>query len=194
MFALRTVYYKMIEKISDTEQIEHFNGFGLYDRSFINVIRGLDDPLPYLKGIISELGFRRTEVYYHQAVRTGGKTNFNLFKLYDVAMIGVTCYSKVLLRIATFFGGIIGGFSLLLSLFVLIKKLVLWNSYAVGVAALTCGMFFIGGIILFFLGILGEYILNINFRILHRPLVIEECRINFSSGITEQANEEQTAI
>lgn len=185
MFALRTVYYKLIEKISDTEQIEHFNGYGLYDRSFIEVIRKLDDPLPYLKGIVSELGFRRTEVYYDQEVRKEGKSNFDLFKLYDVAMIGITCYSKVLLRAATFVGGLIGVCSLILTLVVLIKKLVLWDSYAVGMAALTCGVFFLGAVILFFLGILGEYVLNINSRILHRPLVIEEKRVNFTDSQQE---------
>ncbi|WP_294854982.1 glycosyltransferase family 2 protein [uncultured Oscillibacter sp.] len=194
MFALRTVYYKMIEKISDTEQIEHFNGYGLYDRKFIEVIRNLDDPMPYLKGIVSELGFRRTELYYNQDVRIGGKTNFNLFKLYDVAMLGVTCYSKVLLRIATFVGGFIGGFSILLSLYVMIKKLIMWNSYAIGLAALTCGVFFIGGITLFFLGILGEYVLNINSRTLHRPLVIEECRINFTEESPEQTDEKESTV
>lgn len=179
MFALRAFYYKVIGKISDTEQIEHFNGFGLYDRSFIEVIRKLDDSFPYLKGIVAEFGFRRTEVYYEQNKREEGKSNFNLLKLYDVAMIGVTCYSKVLLRIATFIGCLGGIFSIVLSIIVIIKKLMHWESYAIGIAALTCATLFLGAIQLFFLGILGEYVLNINTRILHRPLVIEENRLNF---------------
>lgn len=179
MFALRTFYYKVIGRISDSEQIEHFNGFGLYDRDFIKIIRKLDDPFPYLKGIVSEFGIKRTEVYYEQSKREAGKTHFNLFKLYDVAMIGVTCYSKVLLRIATFIGCLVGLFSLLFTVFVVIKKIMHWESYGIGIAALTCATLFLGAIQLFFLGIIGEYILNINTRVIHRPLVIEEKRINF---------------
>ena len=67
MYWLRGCYYKLIKKLSDVEQIEQFTGFGLYDKRFIEVLRNLDDPTPFLRGIVAELGFRRKEIPYDQA-------------------------------------------------------------------------------------------------------------------------------
>lgn len=179
MFLLRRVYYKLIQMIADTEQIENFNGFGLYDKSFIDVLKKLDDPNPYLKGIVAEFGFRRTEIHYEQQTRKKGKTNFNLMKLYDVAMMGITCYTKAILRAATFLGCMLSVVSFIIAVITVIRKLLDWNNFPVGSAAIAVGVFFLGSVQLFFLGIIGEYIMNINTRVLHRPLVIEEKRINF---------------
>lgn len=102
MYFLRSCYYKIIKKFSDTEQIEHFTGFGLYDKKFIDVLRNLDDTTPYLRGIVAELGFKRKEIPYKQPKRKAGKTHNNFYTLYDAAMLGLTSYTKIGLRIATF--------------------------------------------------------------------------------------------
>jgi polyisoprenyl-phosphate glycosyltransferase len=179
IYAFRSLYYKMIKKISDVEQIEHFTGFGLYDRAFINVIKELKDPNPYIRGIVSELGFQRTEVEFTQPKRLHGKSTNNFFTLYDCAMIGITSYSKTFMRMATFIGFALAGLSAVAAIVYLVMKLLFWNSFAAGMAPLLIGVFFIGAIQIFFIGILGEYILSINTRVMQRPLVIEEKRINF---------------
>ncbi len=179
MYLIRTMYYKMINKIANIEHIEHFTGFGLYDRKFIEVLKKLDDPTPYLRGIVAELGFTRKEINYKQAQRKFGKTKNNFFSLYDIGMLGITSYSKIILRLATFIGFFIGGLSFLLSIVYGILKLIYWESFPMGTAPILIGVFFLGGLQLFFIGILGEYILNINTKVLKRPLVVEEERINF---------------
>ncbi len=179
MYFLRSCYYKTIKKMSDTEQIEHFTGFGLYDKSFIEVLRNLDDPTPFLRGIVAELGFSRKDIPYEQAKRRAGKTHNNFYKLYDAAMLSFTSYTKVGLRLATFGGLFIGFVSFIVAMVYLVLKLCNWEMFSAGSAPIVIGMFFLGAIQLFFLGFLGEYILSINARMMKRPLVIEEKRINF---------------
>ena len=176
---MRTCYYKLIKKMSDVEQIEHFTGSGLYDRAFIEVLRKLDDPIPFMRGIVAELGFERKEIPYEQPKRRAGKTHNNFYSLYDAAMLSFTSYTKIGLRIATFAGAIVGFLSFILAIVYLILKLTNWDRYPAGTAPILIGMLFLGAVILFFIGLLGEYILNINKRVMHRPLVIEEERINF---------------
>lgn len=183
MYLARTIYYKMIDKMADIKHIEHFTGFGLYDKKFIDVLRKLDDPTPYLRGIVAELGFTRKEIPYEQQQRKFGKTKNNFFSLYDVGMLGITSYTKIILRLATFIGFFVGVISFFLSIIYLILKLIYWDSYPAGTAPILIGMFFLGSLQLFFIGILGEYIMNINTKVLKRPLVVEEERINFDEGI-----------
>lgn len=178
-YFLRKCYYHLLHKISEIQHINQFMGFGLYDKKFVEVLADLDDPLPYLRGIVAELGFERKEIEYTQEARKKGKTHFNFFKMYDLAMLGITSYSKAVMRIATFFGFFTGVVSLLIALITLIVKLVNWDAYPVGIAAIAVGVFIFGSLQLFFIGFLGEYVLNINTRIMHRPLVIEEERLNF---------------
>ncbi len=180
MYAMRSLYYKIIGTLSDTKQIQHFNGFGLYDKAFIEVIKELDDPAPYLKGIVAEFAMRQSVVPYEQAASNRGKSGSNFFKNYDVAMLGITSYTKTLMRMATFIGMGLGVVSALFAIFILINKLVHWNTYPIGIPTVIIGIFFIGAVQLFFLGILGEYILSINTRVLKRPLVVIEKMINFS--------------
>lgn len=179
LYFLRSRYYKMIKKISDVEQIEHFTGFGLYDRSFIKVMSDLGDPSPFLRGIVSELGYERMELPYTQAKRKAGKTSNNWYKLYDAGMLGITSYSKVIMRIATMFGFSFSALCLLISIIYFFLKLTLWNNFPMGTAPIIIGIFLLASIQIFFIGLLGEYIININTRVLNRPLVIEEKRINF---------------
>lgn len=184
MYGLRTLYYKMIKKFSDVEQIEHFTGSGLYDREFVEVLRELDDPTPFLRGIVAELGFRRKEIPYVQPQRRAGKTHNNWYSLYDAAMLSFTSYTKIGLRLCTFAGLICGALSFLIGMVYLIAKLIWWYSLDAGMAPVLIGVFFLGAVELFFIGFIGEYIMSINQRVMKRPLVIEEERIGFDK--TEQ--------
>ncbi|MBR1701104.1 MAG: glycosyltransferase family 2 protein [Lachnospiraceae bacterium] len=178
---MRTCYYKMIKKMSDVEQIEHFTGFGLYDRDFIEVLRKLDDPTPFLRGIVAELGYRRKDIPYEQQKRRAGKTHNNWFTLYDAAMLSFTSYTKVGLRLATFLGFFVGAISMVVAIVYLILKLLYWERFVAGTTPILLAVLILGALQLFFIGFLGEYILSINKRVMNRPLVIEEERINFES-------------
>ena len=179
MYHLRSMYYKFIKKFSDVEQIEHFTGSGLYDKEFVEVLRNLKDPTPFLRGIVAELGYRRKEIPYEQPKRRAGKTHNNFYSLYDAAMLSITSYTKIGLRLCTFFGIACGGVSVLIGIIYLILKLIYWDNFAAGMAPVLIGMFFLGAVQLFFIGFIGEYVLSINQRVMNRPLVIEEERINF---------------
>lgn len=181
MRLLRTCYYKTIRKMSSVDQIEHFTGFGLYDRTFIDVLRGLHDPTPFIRGIVAELGFRRREIPYEQPKRRAGKTKNNFYTLYDAAMLSFTSYTKSGMRVCTIMGFFTALMSILIGLVYFVMKLVNWNSFDMGSAPLLIGVFCLGGIQLFFIGFLGEYIMSINTRMMNRPLVIEEKRINFDN-------------
>ena len=179
MNLFRSLYYKIMKKISDADFIEQFTGFGLYDKEFIDVLRRLKDPTPFLRGIVAELGFKITTVPYIHEKRRSGKSKFSLYKLFDAAMLSFTSYTKVGLRVATIGGGIIAFMSLIVGLFYFIRKLFYWNEMPIGMAPLVIGVFFLGALQLFFIGFLGEYIMSMNARIMNRPLVIEEERINW---------------
>ena len=179
MYICRSVFYKIFNKIGDIEHIEHFTGFGLYDRCFIETLRELDDPIPYLRGIVTELGPQRAEIEYVQPKRERGKTKTNFFSLYDVAMLGFTSYSKVIPRIATLGGFISGCLCLLGALGFFIFKLLNWETFPWGMAPILISIFLLSGIQLFFIGFLGECINSINIRVMRRPLVVEDERLNF---------------
>jgi polyisoprenyl-phosphate glycosyltransferase len=178
-YFLRTIYYRVLRKLSDVPLIENFTGFGLYDRQVIEVLRGLNDPYPYFRGLIADLGFERAEIEFHQARRKRGVSKNNFYTLYDIAMLGVTGYTKVPLRLATMLGFIASALSFLVGLIYLIYKLLFWQQFSLGSAPIVIGLFFLGSIQLLFLGIVGEYIGAIYTQVMRRPLVIEKERINF---------------
>lgn len=180
VYFLRGCYYKLIKKMSSCEQIEQFTGFGLYDSSFVQTMRDLRDPTPFIRGIVAELGPERKEIEYTQPQRRAGKTHNNWYSLYDAAMLSFTSYTKVGLRLATFIGFISAGISFLIGLIYLIAKICFWNSFTMGYAPMMIAIFFMGGIQLGFLGFMGEYIMAMNTRIMNRPLVVEEERLNFN--------------
>ncbi|MDO5155666.1 MAG: glycosyltransferase family 2 protein [Eubacteriales bacterium] len=179
IYWIRSLYYKMIKKFSDVEQIEHFTGSGLYDRSFIEVLRGLKDPSPFLRGIVAELGYKRKEITYEQPLRRAGVTKNNFYTLYDAAMLSFTSYTKIGLRLCTFMGLSCSAVSALIGMIYLILKLIYWDRFPAGMTPVLIGIFLLGSIQLIFIGFLGEYILSINQRVMNRPLVVEEERINF---------------
>lgn len=187
MYFFRSCYYRIIKKMSDVEQIEHFTGFGLYDKSFVEILRNLKDPTPFLRGIVAELGYARKEIPYKQEKRRAGKSSYSIYKLYDAAMLSFTSYTKIGLRLATFIGIGCSCISLLVALVYLVYKLLYWDRFPAGTTPILLGIFIFGSLQLFFIGLLGEYIMNMNVRIMNRPLVIEEERINFQK---ENGNEE----
>ena len=179
VYGLRSLYYKLIKKFSAVDQIEHFTGFGLYDRSFVDVLRSLNDPTPFIRGIVAELGGKRIEVPYEQPLRRAGKTHNNWYSLYDAAMLSVTSYTKVGMRLAVFVGVFFAMISMVVGLVYLIMKLIFWNRFVAGQAPTVIITSLMCSVLLAFMGFLGEYISAINMRVMHRPLVIEEERINF---------------
>ena len=178
-FFVRKAYYKTINRLSEVELVQNATGFGLYDRRVVDDIRQINDPYPYLRGLICDLGYERALIPFTQPTRKRGLTKNNFYTLWDIAMLGITNHSKVPLRLAVFTGFCVGAFSFIVALVYLIYKLLFWSSFQVGTAPLVIGMFFIGAVQLIFIGLLGEYIGAIHTQILHRPLVIEKERINF---------------
>ena len=186
MRLLRTCYYKIIKKMSDVEQIEHFTGFGLYDKRLIEVLKNLDDSTPFLRGIVAELGYKRIDIPYEQQKRAAGKTHNNWATLYDAAMLSFTSYTKIGLRIATIIGFGLSAISLVVALIYLILKLVFWDRFVAGTIPILLAVCILGSVQIFFIGLLGEYVLSINKRIMKRPLVIEEERLNFEKNEGEK--------
>ncbi|MDE5703847.1 MAG: glycosyltransferase family 2 protein [Bacteroidales bacterium] len=179
MFAVRKLFYNLLAKASETEQVKNFTGFGLYDKQFMDVLRKIDDPYPYFRGLVAELGFERAEVPFVQPKRERGKTHNNFYTLYDMAMLGFVNHSKLPLRLASFLGFGTAILSLLVAIVYFIYKLVYWESFSVGQAPLVIGLFFFSAVQLFFIGIIGEYVGAIHTQVRKRPLVIEKERINF---------------
>ena len=179
MSFIRKSYYAIAEKISDVSLIRNFNGASLFDRRVIEVIRTFDDPYPYFRGMLAEVGMRQAQVHFVQQKRRRGISKNNFFSLYDMAITGITSYSKAPLRIVTFVGFFLAGISFLVALGYLAYKLYAWDSFQLGLAPIVIGLFFINGMILTILGVILEYIGSINVRIINRPLVVEMERLNF---------------
>jgi polyisoprenyl-phosphate glycosyltransferase len=179
IFILRTIYYKTLARFSDVKLIPHFTGFGMYDRQVIDILRNLQDPYPYFRGLIADIGFEPAFIKFSQPARKHGKSKSNIFYLYEEAMLGITSYTKLPLRIATMIGFVTAIISFLIGMFYLIYKLIFWSSFTVGIAPAAIGLFFFASVQLIFLGIIGEYISMIYIHILNRPLVYEKERLNF---------------
>ena len=181
-FAIRKGYYELVSRLAEIELVKNATGFGLYDRRVIDVLIEIDDPYPYFRGLISEVGFPVAKVPYHQPVRLRGITSNNFYRLYDMAMLGITNHSKVPLRLATMLGFAVSLLSFFVAIAYFIMKLLYWDSFVLGLAPLEIGLFFFGSVQLFFIGILGEYIGAIYTQVQKRPLVVERERINFETN------------
>jgi len=178
-FAIRKAYYNLVGRLSEIELIKNFTGFGLYDQRVIETLRSIEDPYPYFRGLICDIGFERAVIEYIQPLRKRGFTKNNFYTLYDMAMLGITNHSKVPLRLATMTGFAVAFLNLIVALGYFVYKLIFWNSFTVGIAPLVIGLFFFASVQLFFIGIIGEYIGSIHTQVLKRPLVVEKERINF---------------
>lgn len=179
MFAIRKIYYNLISKLSKTELIKNYTGFGLYDREVIEILRRLNEPAPYFRGLICEIGFKRAEIEYTQPARQKGKSKIGFYTLYDLAILGIVNYSIIPLRLAVFIGLIVSLCSFLLAVVYFFYKIIFWFRFQVGMAPLVIGLFFFSSIQLIFIGIMGEYLGVIYTNVQNRPLVIEKERINF---------------
>lgn len=180
LYGIRSLGYYIVTQLSDIKPTPHFTGFGLYDKMVMEVLKKIEDPYPYLRGIISEIGFDSAEIEYKQRQRKRGKSSYrNFYRLYDAGMLGITSHSTVPLRIATFLGFALSLLSLVVALGYLIAKLLFWDYFPLGTAPVTVGLFLLASVQLFFIGIIGEYIGLMHMRILKRPLVVERERINF---------------
>jgi len=179
MFAIRRLYYSSVARIADVKLIQNFTGFGLYDRQVIEALRRIDDPYPYARGLIAEIGHDVVQIPYNQPRRRRGITKHNFYSLYDIAMLGITSHSRMPLRIATMAGFALSALSLLVSVAYLLLKVLFWNRFPFGMAPVLIGVFFFASIQLFFIGLLGEYVGAILTHVQKRPLVFERERINF---------------
>lgn len=179
MFAVRRLYYTMVTRIADVELVQNFTGFGLYDRRLLDELKRINDPYPYFRGLISEVGFEVVKVPYNQPRRRRGITKNNFYTLYDMAMLGITSHSRVPLRLATMAGFALAALSLAVSVAYLVVKLLFWDKFSMGTAPILIGLFFFGSVQLLFIGLLGEYVGAILRHVSNRPLVVEKERINF---------------
>ena len=179
MFAIRKMYYNFINRVSDIKLLKNSTGFGLYDRCVIEELRKIDDPYPYFRGLVSDIGFPSHEIEYTQPMRKRGISKNNFYTLYDIAMLGITNHSKVPLRLATMLGFAMAIASFLIAMGYLVAKLIFWEQFSLGTAPLIIGLFFLGSVQLFFIGIIGEYIGAIYTQVQKGPLVVEKERINF---------------
>jgi glycosyltransferase involved in cell wall biosynthesis len=182
IFWIRKQYYRLVNQLSGVETYENFTGFGLFDRRVVDIIKQFDDPYPYFRGIIAEIGMPHFEIPYHQPVRKRGITKNNFYSLYDLAMLAITSLSKVPLRVVTFLGFACSLLCVLVSLAYLVYKLIFWSRFSAGIAPLVIGVFLFMSLQMMFIGILGEYVGTIHTLVQKRPLVIEEARINFEYG------------
>lgn len=180
-FAVRRLYYWLLNLVNDSGAplLSNCTGFGLYDKCVVDELRKLDEPYPYLRGLVCELGYSRALIPFVQPLRKRGLTKNNFYTLYDNAMTGFTNHSKVPLRLAALGGFVLGVFSFMLAMVYLVLKLLYWDSFPMGTAPLLLAVLFFSSVQLFFIGIIGEYIGAILTQVLKRPLVIENERINF---------------
>ncbi|MBS1197324.1 MAG: dolichol monophosphate mannose synthase [Proteobacteria bacterium] len=181
MAIVRALYYKTIGRISEIKLIPNFTGFGLYDRSVIEIIRKINDPYPYFRGLIAELGIEYAAIPFEQPKRIRGITKNNFYTLYDMAMLGITSHSKLPIRLATMAGFALSIISLGISAIYLILKLLFWDYFTFGTAPILISLFFFASVQLFFIGVIGEYVGAIHTQVMNRPLVIEKERVNFDS-------------
>ena len=179
MHALRKSYYRFIDKISEVEIIKDSTGFGLYDKCVLDKLRQINDPYPFLRGLICELGYEVKTLPFVQPRRLRGITKNNFYTLFDIAMLGMVSHSKVPIRVAAIIGFLLGVLSMLTAFTFLVLKLLFWDAFPLGSAPIVIGLFFLFGVQLFFIGILGEYIGSIHTYVQNRPIVVEKERINF---------------
>lgn len=179
MFAVRKLYYNIAKRLSEGNLVQNFNGFGLYDKKVIEILRKIDDPYPYFRGLICDIGFERAEIEYIQSKRKRGATKNNFYVLYDLAMLGITNHSKIPLRIATIIGFTLAFLNVVIAFFYFLYKILFWSRFSMGIAPLVIGLFFFSSVQLFFVGVIGEYLGAVYTQVLKRPLVIEKERINF---------------
>lgn len=176
---LRRSYYKLLDGISSTKIVRDATGFGLYDRAVLDQLRKISDPYPYVRGLVSELGYPIKKIIFEQPRRQRGITKNNFYTLYDMAMLGMVSHSLVPIRLASICGLLIGFLSFFVAIFYTAMKLIYWDSFPIGMAPIVIGIFLLFSLLFIFIGLLGEYIGSIHSYVKNRPVVVEKERINF---------------
>lgn len=176
---MRKAYYSLITRISEVDQVQNFTGFGLYDRDVMDILREIQDPYPYFRGLICEIGYARAEVPFDKPVRKRGLSKGTFLIYLDSALLGIVNHSKAPLRLATIIGMAMSGLSFLIGLYYFVRKLLAWSEFQMGIAPLAIGLFFFLGMLFLFLGLLGEYVGLLVTHTVKRPMVVENERINF---------------
>lgn len=179
MKGIRSLYYKLLGTVSNESMVPNATGAGLFDQRVIKVLRALQDPLPYFRGLVTQLGFKVDTLEFHQPPRKAGTTKNNFATLFDLALLGFVNYSKAPLRLLTMAGLITSLVSVGIAITYFILKLSNWDSFDLGLAPLVIGVFFFGAVQVFALGLIGELLVSVQQRIRKMPLVIETERINF---------------
>ncbi len=182
LFFIRKMYYKIVSSISEVKLVPNATGAGLYDRCVLDVLQKINDPYPYFRGLVCEVGFPIATVPFKQPQRKRGVTKNNFYTLYDIAMLGITSHSKIPLRLMAIAGFVMSLMSLGVAFVYLFLKLLFWNSFEMGLAPIIIGMFFFTAIQLFSIGVLGEYVGMIYTQIRKLPLVVEAERVNFTES------------
>ena len=181
MYNIRKLFYWTLRSLSDdnTQQLSQCTGFGLYDKQVMDVLRKIEDPYPYFRGLLCEVGFEKALIPYNQPLRKSGITKNNFYTLYDMAMLAIVKHSKLPLRLVTILGFSTAILSLIFAIFYFAYKLIFWDSFSLGMAPLVIGLFFFSSVQLFVIGLVGEYVGAIYTRVDKKPLVVEKERINF---------------
>ena len=179
MHYLRKTYYRLLDSISEVSITKDATGFGLYEKVVLDHIRTINDPYPFLRGLICELGYPIKTVQFNQPRRLRGVSKNNLYSLFDFALLGIVSHSMVPIRVASIIGFIVSLLSMLCAVVLFIVKLIFWDYIPIGYAPTGIGIFLIFGVLLFFIGIVGEYVGVIHNHIQKHPIVVEKERINF---------------
>ena len=179
VYRMRSWYYRLLLRLSDVQLVRQSTGFGCYDAKVIELMRQINDPYPFTRGLVAEIGYEVALLPFRQPKRRHGKSKLSLYTLFDVAWLGIMNHSKFPLRLATLLGFVSAAIMLILAFGYLVAKLVFWNQFSLGIAPILIGFFLFSSIQLFFVGVLGEYIGAIFTQVKNRPLVFEKERLNF---------------
>ena len=179
----RKIFYFLLKKISDVNLVENATGFGIYDKKVISKLKKINDPMPFLRGLIAELGCKIDLVKFTQPLRKSGSTKNNYYTLIDNAILGFVSHSAVPLRLITLCGMPLSLLCFLSAVTFFILKLIFWEDFVFGLAPLIIIIFILFGFLLLFLSLVSEYVLNFRNLIQNRPLVIERERVNFDEEI-----------
>ena len=176
---MRRIFYMIFERLSNIAFIPNFFGFGLYDRQAIEIMRSLNEPDPYLRGLVSEIGFDKAIVEYVEPRREHGVSRHKFMDLLDLAILGMTTYSRAPLRLLTLVSLVIAGLSFLAGLVYTVLKLLFWTSFEAGVAPILIGALFFAAVQMLSIGLVGEYVGLVLLYTRRFPNVIEKERIGF---------------
>ena len=165
------LYYRAHNWLSQDKIPEHAGDFRLLDRRVVEVIKAMPERNRFMKGLFAWAGFKSSAVLYHREERAIGTTKFNYWKLWTLAVDGITSASTVPLRVWSYVGGAVALFALGYAIFIVIRTLVSGIDVP-GYASMMVAVLFLGGLQLFSLGVLGEYVGRILTEVKHRPLYV----------------------